>query len=117
MVHPPYMDSINMNKPYTLVLDLDETLIHYFDQPYVVDTRQGDQKQRSSGLSLQSNPHLVVDDFGAGYFMIRPGAREFLKLMAQRYEVVIWTAALQEYADWVIDNLDTAKSVQFRFYR
>jgi CTD small phosphatase-like protein 2 len=48
---------------YTLVLDLDETLIHYIE-------------------------------LNEGYFLIRPGAREFLEAMSKIYEVVIFTAAM-----------------------
>jgi TFIIF-interacting CTD phosphatase-like protein len=46
------------------VLDLDETLVHYFD--------------------LGPDSH----------FLIRPGCVEFLKEMALHYEVVIFTAAM-----------------------
>ena len=63
-------------RKYTLVLDLDETLIHYVDK--------GDAE-------------------GESYFLIRPFCDQFLREMAQYYEVVIFTAAVQEYADWVID--------------
>ena len=49
--------------------------------------------------------------------MIRPGAREFLERMNQYYEIVIFTAAMQDYADWVIDVLDTGKWISYRTYR
>lgn len=52
---------------YTLVLDLDETLIHYFEM---------------GGAD------------GGGHFLIRPTAQKFLKEMSQLYEVVIFTAAM-----------------------
>ena len=38
-----------------------------------------------------------------GHFLIRPGAHEFLRQMSQAYEIVIFTAAMQDYADWVLD--------------
>lgn len=59
-------------KKFTLVLDLDETLIHYIE-------------------------------INEGYFLIRPGAREFLEKMALYFEIVVFTAAMQDYADWVLD--------------
>lgn len=37
--------------------------------------------------------------------------------MAKYYEVVIFTAGLQEYADRVIDEIDKKKSVKYRLYR
>lgn len=73
---------------YTLVLDLDETLVHY------VEASAGDSK-----------------------VLVRPGCEEFLKRMAQVYEVIIFTAAMQDYADWVIDQLDTGQWVSGRLYR
>jgi CTD small phosphatase-like protein 2 len=74
------------------VLDLDETLIHYMEVP-------------TDGLSE------------GGHFLIRPGARQFLKDMAECYEIVIFTAAMQDYADWVLDALDTGKAISHRLYR
>lgn len=53
---------------YTLVLDLDETLIHYCE---------GDLGEE-------------------GYFLVRPGAYDFLTEMNKYYEVVIFTAAVSD---------------------
>lgn len=65
-VDPPYLPPLENENTYTLVLDLDETLIHYYE----------------SG--------------NEGHYLIRPGCDEFLKEMSECYEVVIFTAALQE---------------------
>lgn len=72
-VSVPYLAPKTATKEFTLVLDLDETLVHYVDQ----------------GES--------------SYFLIRPGALEFLEEMAKFYEVIIFTAGMQDYADWVLD--------------
>ncbi len=53
------------HKEYTLVLDLDETLLHYFEKSEI-----------------------------EGELRIRPGADNFLKVMAEHYEIVIFTAAM-----------------------
>lgn len=58
---------------YTLVIDLDETLVHFSD----------DGKQKS--------------------ILIRPYVDLFINEMANYYELVIFTAGLQQYADWVVD--------------
>ena len=63
------MEGSDITDRYTLVLDLDETLIH--------------------------NVEYGNDSF----FLVRPGCVQFIELMAKHYEIVIFTAALQEYAD------------------
>jgi TFIIF-interacting CTD phosphatase-like protein len=35
--------------------------------------------------------------------MVRPGCVQFIETMAKYYEIVIFTAALSEYADQVIN--------------
>jgi TFIIF-interacting CTD phosphatase-like protein len=75
------------SKKYTLVMDLDETLVHYEDNGVM------------------------------GQFYLRPYAQEFIDEMAKYYEVVIFTAALQDYADWIIDRLDSNKNIRHRLYR
>ena len=72
---------------YTLVLDLDETLVHYFELA------------------------------GEGNFLVRPGCKEFLEEVCKYYEVVIFTAALQDYADWVLDQIDQPGCITYRLYR
>lgn len=49
--------------------------------------------------------------------LVRPGAQMFLAEMSKVYEVVIFTAAMQDYADWVLDQLDTGKWISHRLYR
>jgi TFIIF-interacting CTD phosphatase-like protein len=50
-------------------------------------------------------------------FNIRPGVDKFLTEMAEKYEVVIFTAAMQDYADWVLDSIDPKKNITYRLYR
>jgi Dullard-like phosphatase family protein len=78
----PYLPVIRSNQK-TLVLDLDETLVH-----------------KSGNLVL-----------------IRPGAEQFLKEVSQEYEVVIFTAAMQSYADFAMRKLDPDNLVKLRLYR
>ena len=49
--------------------------------------------------------------------MVRPGAVNFIETMAKYYEIVIFTAALQEYADQVIDQIDVGNNIKYRLYR
>lgn len=48
---------------------------------------------------------------------MRPGAEEFVVQMAEYYEVIVFTAALQDYADWVLDQIDPRKKLKCRLYR
>ena len=73
------------------MLDLDETLIHYVD----VQSEEEDS-----------------------YFLIRPFCKLFLESLQPFYEIVIFTAGVQEYADWVVDQLDPGKKlITHRLYR
>ncbi len=49
--------------------------------------------------------------------LVRPGAEDFLKEMSQHYELVVFTAALKEYADWVLNEIDPSGQVKYRLYR
>jgi len=69
------------------MLDLDETLVHYYETG------------------------------GEGGFRVRPGCDKFLKEMSEIYEVVIFTAAMQDYANWVLDQIDKEGRISFRLYR
>eukprot|EP00929_Paragymnodinium_shiwhaense_P080325 TRINITY_DN41879_c0_g1_i2.p1 TRINITY_DN41879_c0_g1~~TRINITY_DN41879_c0_g1_i2.p1 ORF type:complete len:856 (-),score=158.25 TRINITY_DN41879_c0_g1_i2:188-2755(-) len=84
----PTLPAVLAPDTYTLVLDLDETLVHYSE----------------------------VD--GQGSYDIRPGMHEFLERTNQLgYELVIFTAATQDYADWVIDQIDPQRLIRYRLYR
>ena len=84
---PPYLSPISPKYKYTLVLDLDETLVHY------------------------------VSDNDSAYIQIRPGAEEFIKELSEFYEIIIFTAALQNYADLIISGLDPDGVVSDKLYR
>lgn len=87
VVEPPYLPALGEARAFTLVLDLDETLVHYYE---------------------------TEDE---GHYLVRPGVEAFLEEMAQYYEIVIFTAALQDYADWVLDHLDSSQYISYRLYR
>lgn len=76
-----------LHRKFTLVLDLDETLIHF-------KTENGKSK-----------------------FLIRPHTYKFLRNLYPHFELIIFTAAQKQYADWIIDKIDTKKYISYRFYR
>jgi len=86
----PYLKQEPLHK-YTLVLDLDETLIHFKIDPY---------------------------DENKGLLRLRPGIFDFLDSMKKYYELVVFTAATQEYADPILDALEkNTLYFDYRLYR
>eukprot|EP01006_Ploeotia_vitrea_P012342 TRINITY_DN32752_c0_g1_i1.p1 TRINITY_DN32752_c0_g1~~TRINITY_DN32752_c0_g1_i1.p1 ORF type:complete len:465 (-),score=13.01 TRINITY_DN32752_c0_g1_i1:605-1999(-) len=77
----------------TLVLDLDETLVHSAFKPITLVDMLID-------IKLDGQMHTV-------YVRKRPYVEEFLARMCELYEVVILTASLEVYADPVLDQLDS----------
>ena len=90
-IPPPFLPKLpnNLeNTTYTLVLDLDETLSHFFFTP------------------------------SGGTFLIRPYCFKFLEEMKKIFEIVIFTAATKDYADSILDVIDPDnKYINHRLYR
>mmetsp|Transcript_138174 Transcript_138174/g.240384 ORF Transcript_138174/g.240384 Transcript_138174/m.240384 type:complete len:338 (-) Transcript_138174:218-1231(-) len=87
----------------TLVLDLDETLVH-------------------SSFRVVQNADITITveiegEFHQVYVRKRPGCDEFLIRVAQLYEVVIYTASMSKYANPLLDKLDTFNVCTFRLFR
>ncbi|KAJ2157909.1 Nuclear envelope morphology protein 1 [Coemansia sp. RSA 552] len=91
-------------KKKTLVLDLDETLIH--------SSPQGSYR-------AHHRIEVVIDKVACLYYVYkRPHVDYFLRKVSEWYTVIIFTASLAEYADPVIDLLDVqGKYISARFFR
>ncbi|ORY86699.1 NLI interacting factor-like phosphatase-domain-containing protein [Leucosporidium creatinivorum] len=88
--------------PKTLVLDLDETLIHSTSRPHASSYRNAGR----SGLKVRV-VEVVLDGRSTVYTVYkRPWVDFFLRKVSSWYTVIIFTASLPEYADPVIDWLD-----------
>ena len=85
----------------TLVLDLDETLVHSQFQPF------DSPSDIILKIELENDIHV----------MVRPGVSEFLKNMGKIYEIVIFTASVSKYADPLLDIIDKEKNCKFRLFR
>lgn len=90
-------------KRKSLVLDLDETLVH--SQVKLTDT---------CDLRLEVRGHEYPSVF---YVSKRPYLDVFLRTVAQWYDVVIFTASLQKYGDPLITVLDKDRVVKRRMFR
>jgi len=88
-INPPYIKTPLINKQYTLVLDLDETLVNF---------------KIKSGRE--------------GYVRLRPFLFGFLEEVSQYYELIIFTSATEAYANSVIEAIEQEKKYfDFIFYR
>mgnify|MGYP000902680842 FL=1 len=84
----------------TLVLDMDETLLHASTKPV----------SRADNI-------VRLSDGSKFYIIKRPYLDEFLEQMAKIYEVVIYTAGDKEYATAVIDEIDKKRHISYILHR
>jgi CTD small phosphatase-like protein 2 len=50
--------------------------------------------------------------------MVRPYAAQFLDKMADYYDIVVFTAGMQDYADWALQHIGKSQSkINYRLYR
>jgi len=81
-VNPPFLPKLDTKKyKYTLVLDLDETLVHY------------------------------VEEENSAYVQVRPYADYFLKELSKYFEIVLFTAAEEDYTGIVLNELNKNKYI------
>ena len=86
----PYITKPN-NKKYTLILDLEETLLNF---------------------------RLKSENKGEGILKMRPGLYEFLDEIQKLYEIVVFTASCEDYADSLIDSIEEKKKYfEYKFFR
>jgi Dullard-like phosphatase family protein len=87
----PYLPKKNESekREYCLVLDLDETLVHYIEE----------------------------EDEDNAYVKVRMGVEDFINSLSEYCEIVIFTASTQYYADIVIDGLQCKDKIDYKLYR
>lgn len=87
-INSPYLPPKKVDREFTLVLDLDETLVHFEE-----------------------------DGENGGRFLTRPYATRFLEVLSKHFELIIFTAAMQDYADFILDKIDVSSVISYRLYR
>lgn len=95
---PPLLPS--QENKITLVLDLDETLVHsvFFYIP-------------RCDFSFMTDPlHLIS-------VCVRPGVKDFILKMGTLYELVLFTVGNNIYATRIIDFIDPQHMIKYRLFR
>ena len=87
----------------TLILDLDETLVHSSFTPF-----------EKNDIILEVDFEGVIYNI---YVLVRPFAKEFLINVSKYFEIVIFTASIPKYASPLLDILDKDKNIKHRLYR
>ena len=87
----------------TLVLDIDETLVHSSFFPF-----------EKNDLILNVNFDGIFYNI---YVLVRPGAEQFIKNISKFFEIITFTASIPAYASPLLDILDKERNIQHRLYR
>ena len=98
----------------TLVIDLDETLVHSSFTP--IDNP--DLMLKVSLNNLLNDHQVELENRVCEVFvMVRPGTDKFLQRMSLFYELVIFTASLSKYAQPLMKQLDPHDYCGTQLYR
>ena len=92
------------NNKKTLILDLDETLVHSAFKPFFI------KSDINLNVNVDGINHLV-------HVLKRPFVDEFLQRMSKFYEIVIFTASISNYANPLLDKLDKFNLISYRLFR
>lgn len=89
----------------TVIFDLDETLVHCCEDSSIEPT-------------IVLPIHFITGEVIEAPICVRPYALECLRQVSKHYEVIVFTASHQSYADAVLDYLDSDREIiHHRFYR
>jgi len=99
----PQINYQTINKK-TLILDIDETLVH------------------SSMSPFPNGSHLTIEMKVSGrkyiaYVLKRPHLEYFLQEMSPLYEVIVFTASIAEYAEPLLQELDKNNIIKYKLNR
>lgn len=107
----------------TLVLDLDETLIHSLAKGGRMSSGHMVEVKLSTPMTTALTPGGPATALGPQHPILyyvhkRPHCDDFLRKVCKWFKLVVFTASVQEYADPVIDWLEQErKFFQARYYR
>ena len=97
------------NNKKTLILDLDETLVHSLFQP-----------EKADNNIIKPDIYLKIffnNKFQEIFVYKRPYLDIFLKEMRSIYNIYVFTASIEKYAKPLLDKLDKNNLILKKFYR
>ena len=99
----------NKNNKKTLILDLDETLVHSLFEP-----------EKTNNNIIKPDIYLKIffnNKFQEIFVYKRPYLDIFLKEMRKIYNIYVFTASIEKYAKPLLDKLDKDNLIIKKFYR
>ena len=106
-----YLLPKNKTGKKTLILDLDETLIHSSFKPFNI----------KDDFIIEYNSNIISQNNLNNQYIIhvlkRPYVGIFLSIVCDIFEVVIFTASVQDYANPILDQIDSEKKIKYRLFR
>ena len=103
-------------KKYTLVLDLDENLIHLRQKKDVINIKN------DVNIKINNKSDYFYDNYDKNHnkylLQFRVGLFSFLTILKPFYEIISFTSATKEYADVIINEIEKKrKFFDHKFYR
>lgn len=104
-------------KKLSLVVDLDQTIIHATVDPTVADWQRDEQNPNHEAVKDVRSFLLKDEGVGKGglgcwyYIKLRPGLREFLENVSKIYELHIYTMGTRQYAKNIADIIDPDRKI------
>ena len=96
-----FLPPINKKYKYTLILDLDETLIYLKNK-----------------INISDNDKFLNNPFASSILILRPGLIDFLKKMKQIYELIIFSSGTLDYIMPIIKIIEKkGKFFEYILYR
>ncbi|CAK7219119.1 Nuclear envelope morphology protein 1 [Sporothrix bragantina] len=113
------LEPLDKSHQKTLILDLDETLIHSMSKGGRMSTgHMVEVRLNTTFVGIGGQPSAGPQHPILYYVHKRPYCDEFLRRVCKWYKLVVFTASVQEYADPVIDWLESErKFFSARYYR
>ena len=96
-----FLPPINKKYKYTLILDLDETLIYLKNK-----------------INISNNDKFLNNPFSSSILILRPGLIDFLKKMKQIYELIIFSSGTLDYIMPILKIIEKkGKFFEYILYR